>query len=64
MFIVQTFMIYLRTRLKFGVILRTLFKTLIFKLSVYVRKLHQVLFSNHIISSYLAVFPFDMLVGV
>lgn len=65
MFIVQTFMIYLRATLKVGILLRTLFKTLFFfyKLSVYVRKLCATLFIKHSISSS-ANFLFDMLIGL
>lgn len=64
MFIVQIFTILLRARSKFGILLRTLFKTLFYKLSVNVRKLCPTLFIKHRISSCPAFFPFDMLIGL
>lgn len=61
MFIVQAFMIYLRATLKCGTLLRTLFKTHFYKLSVYVKKLFPTLFIKHTIIRCPVDFLFDML---
>lgn len=62
MFIGQTSVTYLRDRLKFCILLCTLFKTHLYHLSIYVRKLYLTLFIKHNIKSCPANFLLNILI--